>query len=181
MTEITGSVATPVVVFGPDGDETPHWGPWTDDTTEAARAIGGYVVVIDSDPARILEDFRGQAPRDLRIEVTREDVSYYSETGDWLDGDRRVIRDHGTDVDTYGPDDADLAPILWAAERINRTDASQPSIDPLPDEISGREWLSGTYTDPYDNRLLTETSARLEGDWTPAERAEVFNRVTTVR
>jgi hypothetical protein len=111
------------------------------------------------------------------IEIRRLDVSYNDEDGNPLDGDWRMISDHGTSTDEFDPEFADEdTPVTWAAEQINKTDAFQPSTDPIPDEIGDNEWLSGTHEDGY-GRWTEETTVRLSGDWTPRERSEVFRKV----
>lgn len=111
------------------------------------------------------------------IEVSKEDVSYYAEDGTPFEGDRRVIRDHGTETDTWeagGP-----GPVAWAVAWLKCTDAEDPSLYPIGDEVPAHAWLSGRYVHPYDGTTL-ESSYRLTGDWTPAERAEVFRAVAIV-
>ena len=50
---------------------------------------------------------------------------------------------------------------------------------PIGDELPEHVWLSGSYTHPYDGTVL-ESAYRLTGDWTPAERAEIFRAVAVV-
>lgn len=90
---------------------------------------------------------------------------------------RRVIGDHMDKVETYDPGYDEGSPVEWAADRLRRTDATEPSVYPVPGELPAHAWLSGTYAHPYLDETL-ETSARLEGDWTPAQRAEVFRAVS---
>lgn len=111
------------------------------------------------------------------IRISKQDVSYNAEDGTPLDGDRRVIRDHLDEVDVYDPACDEGSPVEWAAGRLSRTDAAEPSVHPVPGELPASAWLSGTYAHPYLDETL-ETSARLEGDWTPAQRAEVFRLVS---
>jgi len=119
------------------------------------------------------------APRYM-IEISKQDVSYNSEDGEPLDGDRRMIRDHGTDVrvfgDAFDQDEGNWAPVTWATEVISQTDAYEPSVYPIPAELPEHAWLSGSYEHPYLDQT-EETSVRLTGAWTPAERAEVFRAV----
>ena len=114
------------------------------------------------------------------IEVSKQDVSYRAEDGTWLEGDRRVLRDHGTETDTFeaGMVD-DESPAEWAVSVLKRTDAQEPSVWPIPAGLPEHAWLSGSYEHPYDGTVL-ESSYRLTGDWTPAERAEVFRAVAIV-
>lgn len=96
------------------------------------------------------------------------------------EGDRREL---ASDETIIVMEDDDLesfeTPVGWAVHVIDTTtDAVHPSGSPLPDEIPSYWWLSGTYTDPYDNSKETETSVRLTGDWTDRERAAVFTAIT---
>lgn len=114
------------------------------------------------------------------IEITAVDYS----TADVEEGDRRELDSNTTTV-TMDEDDHEFwdvpgraSHVPWAVYVIDTTtDAVHPSSYP----ISGREheWLSGTYTDPYDNSKETETSVRLTGDWTDEERAAVFTAITS--
>ena len=115
------------------------------------------------------------------IEVSKQDVSYRAEDGTWLEGDRRVLRDHGTETETYPGRAAEggNGPVTWAASWLRGTDAQEPSVYPIGDELPEHAWLSGTYEHPYDGTTL-ESSYRLTGDWTPAERAQVFRAVAIV-
>lgn len=116
------------------------------------------------------------------VDIHKRDIDPYVETPGggriWLDGDVREVRDHGTDTLTYDSDDAEEhgSPVAWATEVISKTDAYEPSQVPVPAEAPAHLWLSGSYADPYST-MQTETSVRLSGDWTPAERADVFRAV----
>lgn len=121
-----------------------------------------------------LVDGKGTLVMVYVIEVSKQDVSYRAEDGTWLDGDRRVLRDHGTERETWeagGP-----GPVSWAVAWLQGTDAQEPSVYPIPAELPEHAWLSGTYEHPCDGTTL-ESSYRLTGDWTPQERAEVFRVV----
>jgi hypothetical protein len=127
---------------------------------------------------------------DYVIEISRQDVQYTE------NGDRVELRDRGTDTEEYdsefdGPDPLPWysvrrylgaaererkARAAWAVERIQRTDAYEPSVYPVPAELHASAWLGGTYEHPYLDET-EETSVRLSGAWTPAERAEVFRAV----
>jgi len=110
------------------------------------------------------------------IEITTHEVSYHDADGEWMDGDQRELSPADTVTETYDPDSDDGTPVDWAVERAAGTDAYEPSTDPIPDEAPEHLWLSGTYSNPT-NTDVTETTVRLTGGWTPAERAEVFRRV----
>jgi hypothetical protein len=115
-----------------------------------------------------------------RIEIHRQDVSYYAEDGEWLDGDFRLLADHGTEAHQFDPA-ADFdgwgepyaSPEAWARDIIGQTDVTESSIEPVPAELREHDWLSGRYEDPY-TQDSAETAVRLTGDWMPAERARVF-------
>jgi hypothetical protein len=124
------------------------------------------------------------------IEIRRQDVRCTE------NGDCEELRDQGTDTETYereydGPEALPwysvarylgaarrerAARVAWAVERIGRTDAYEPSCEPVPAELNEHEWLAGTYQHPYRDQTQ-ETSVYLTGDWTPAERADVFRAV----
>jgi hypothetical protein len=131
------------------------------------------------------------------IEISRRTIDPYDETGRWMDGDTREVCDHGTDTETYDPayDGPEPLPwwnvrryagaskreraarVAWAAERIGRTGAYEPSVYPVPAELSPHAWLSGAVDDSYTTER-EEVSVRLTGDWSDAERAEVFRLVS---
>ena len=136
----------------------------------------------------------GRKPR-YAIEVTRHVVAYHAErceiteadhecTADctWLDGDKRELEAPATETITPDADDLewhDGSVIVWAADHIwTKTDATEPSVSPVPDTLGEHEWLSGAHADPYEGDWrVTETTVRLTGDWTPEERAQVFDRI----
>jgi hypothetical protein len=110
------------------------------------------------------------------VDIHKRDIDPYDESGEWMDGLSRELRTYATDVNTYDDDYAEEygSPVAWAIALIARTDATDPSVYPVPAEVPERVWLSGSYTDPHGT-TETETSVYLTGDgWTPAERAEVF-------
>ncbi|KUJ70814.1 hypothetical protein ACZ90_00400 [Streptomyces albus subsp. albus] len=136
------------------------------------------------------------------IEITRRVVSYRAKecryadedghnrsgtgpqcTGEctWLDGDRRVIWEYQPKTITPDADDLDVfdgSAVRWAAYRLSQTDVTESSVSPIGAAVRAHCWLSGSYTDPYQgDSHVTETTARLTGEWTPAERAEVFRAV----
>lgn len=106
------------------------------------------------------------------VEITTALVTYTE------DGIREELETPTVTTHTWERDD-DCPPDRWAVARIRRTDAAEPSQYPLGDKAGPRVWLSGTYLDPYDNHLVTETTVRLIGGWTPAERAQIFTRALT--
>lgn len=100
----------------------------------------------------------------------------------WLDGDKRELEAPATETVTPDADDLewhDGSVIVWAADHIwTKTDATEPSVSPVPDTLGEHEWLSGAHADPYEGDWrVTETTVRLTGDWTPEERAQVFDRI----
>jgi hypothetical protein len=112
-----------------------------------------------------------------QIDWTKQDVSYCAEDGTYLEGDRRVLRDHHEMPDTYDPESGgEGGPVAWAVDVLSKTDACQPSIYPVPAGIGPSAWLSGTYEHPHGD-YVQETTARLTGDWTDAQRADVFRAV----
>jgi hypothetical protein len=112
------------------------------------------------------------------IEISRRTTDPYTEEGEWMEGDSREIRDHGTDTETYDPEfDDQGSPAAWAVERIRRTGTYEPSVSPVPAELHDSAWLSCTIEDNYTTQR-EEVSVRLSGAWTPAERAEVFRLVS---
>jgi hypothetical protein len=131
------------------------------------------------------------------LEITRRVVSTEAEecayageddhecTGDCLslDGDVRELETPSTEEITADADDIeahDGDPVAWAADYIrSKTDVTEPSASPIGDTVREHEWLSGTYTDPYDGAKETLTMVRLTGDWTEEQRAQVFTAATT--
>lgn len=99
------------------------------------------------------------------IEIYRRTIDPYSEEGEWMEGDSREVRDHGTDTEAYEPEFDGPEPLPWYSVRRYLGAAERE-----------RAWLGGTYEDPY-GRWTEETSVHLTGDWTPAERAEIFRAV----
>lgn len=111
-----------------------------------------------------------------------EDDPDHECTGDCtsLEGDVRELEAPHTQEITADADDLEAFegdPVAWAVDYIRtKTDAVEPS-GTLGDTAREHEWLSGSYTDPYDNSRVTETTVRLTGDWTGQERARVFKGV----
>jgi hypothetical protein len=127
------------------------------------------------------------------IEVNKRDVSRYAEECEfkndddhecddqcrYLDGDVREIRDYGKAEYEYDPDDAELygTPVQWASEYLgghNFPALNKPQIH--DGKVSEHEWLSASDPHPYQEHE-TEYSIYLRGDWTPEERAQVFEAV----
>ncbi|MFE0472606.1 hypothetical protein ACFW2V_13425 [Streptomyces sp. NPDC058947] len=127
------------------------------------------------------------------IEVNKRDVSRYAEKCEhegqddhecdemcrYLDGDVRVIRDHGQSDYEYDDSDAEDhgTPVRWAIDYLGGhhfPDLYKPSI--RGGKVSECEWLSANDPDPYRDQE-TEYSIYLRGDWTPEERAQVFEAV----
>lgn len=127
------------------------------------------------------------------IEVNKRDVSQYAEECPFaeqddhecdgqcrsLDGDVRVIHDYGQSDYEYDDSDAEDhgSPVQWAIDYLGGRDfpdLNKPQIrDGKADES---EWLSASDPHPYKDEE-TEYSIYLRGDWTPEERAQVFNAV----
>jgi hypothetical protein len=103
-------------------------------------------------------------------------VSYYAESGEWLDGDSRLLRDRGKTSESYDPDfDDEGSPVLWAIDRLRRANL-EASAYPIPDEVGEHVWLSECYEHPEGYHV--ETTVYLVGDWTPGERATVMRGAT---
>lgn len=113
------------------------------------------------------------------VEISRRTVTYYDGHGEWMDGESTELADHGTSVEAYDEYDAEEygSPVAWAIDRLRRTDACEPSVSPIPDTLPAHAWLSGTYDEPYTSDVQ-ETTARVTGDFTDAQRAEIFRGVT---
>lgn len=104
----------------------------------------------------------------------------------WMDGDTRVIRDHGTsevemddyDLEEYG------SPVAWAAHYLSK---HHPEITEgygglsetfdarWRDHVPESAWLSGEFeTDAYDPEPRTETTVYLTGEFDTSQRSKVF-------
>lgn len=132
------------------------------------------------------------------IEIYRRTIDPYSEEGEWMEGDSREVRDHGTDTEAYEPEfdgpeplpwysvrrylgaskRESAARVAWAVERIKRTGAYEPSVSPVPAELSAHAWLSCSLPDNYTTEE-DEVSVYVTGDWTDAQRAEIFRAVSS--
>lgn len=129
--------------------------------------------------------------------VARRDAAYRIETSESVydteschDGDRGPAVRESSETEDYADYDADddfgnytgvvvTGPVSWAIRVLRPRAAFEPSQSPVPDALPEHAWLSANReTDNYTS-LETETSVRLTGDWTPAERAEVFRAVTS--
>jgi hypothetical protein len=113
------------------------------------------------------------------IEIIKRVVTYYGSDGAWLDGSHVELETPDTETLEYdAAEDAEEhgSPIGWAVDMLDRTDVVEASMWPITDQVQEHNWLHGTYADPYQGpgRHDTETTARLIGDWTPEERAQVF-------
>lgn len=111
------------------------------------------------------------------IETSIHLYSPYSEDGDWLDGDTRTINVSTPTPYVFDEYDAEEhgTPVNWAVHILRKEGMNESSAYPVDDAIGPHAWLSETYQDPYTDELQ-ETSARLTGEWTDMERAEVFRR-----
>lgn len=112
------------------------------------------------------------------IEINRRITSPYSESGEWLDGDVRVISEQPTDTESYDPewDYDNEGHVWWAIHRLRPMESFESGMYPIPDEVREHAWLLGCYEHPYKSDHH-ETTVRLTGDWTPAERSDVFREV----
>jgi hypothetical protein len=109
----------------------------------------------------------------MLIEVNKHTVSYYSEAGEWLDGDHRLIEEE------YVPDfklmDDDRG-MIDAIQHLRRMESFAASIDPVPNSIGEHNWLTGRYEHPYEN-TTQETSVYIR-DTDDITRAIIFAAVT---
>lgn len=112
----------------------------------------------------VIKDRSAWAPAPMRLEVSTITVDYRTEDGEWMDGDRRVIDEGGTEVIDLDPDDAEIygSADLAVLHHIGRTDVTEASVDPLGQRVPAHVWLSGRYEDPV-NGHETETTVRLYG------------------
>jgi hypothetical protein len=114
------------------------------------------------------------------IDITRLHVDYRDADSEWMEGDYREIAPAEHSTLTMDTDDLEIhgQPFEWAVSEISKTDVTDASLSPVGDVVPEHCWLSGSYADPYTG-AETETSVRLTGDWTPAERALVFQLTTS--
>ncbi len=113
------------------------------------------------------------------VSIRRQDVSYRDEAGEWMDGDSRDLSASRTSIEEFDPGyDGDISggPVDWAVDRIGQTDAYEPSQSPIGDTLGEHNWLSGSYEDPYLDKI-TETTVYVTGDFSDTDRAEIFKRV----
>lgn len=115
----------------------------------------------------------------MRIVISTQEFSYRTESGEWLDGDRRELSERSESVIELDADDiecrGDGDAVKAAVSYISETSATEASSYPV--QGAAHEWLSGTYENPYTGDV-TETTVRVE-DCTEAERAEIFRAVGT--
>lgn len=124
--------------------------------------------------------------RDLRIVFNQNDYN----TADYCDGDRGDAIHENTTTETYADYDAEFdfdldegdapkTPVQWAIATIRPLASFEPSVSPIPDALNAHAWLGSSERQfTRDGEIDTEISVRLEGNWTPKERAEVFRGVT---
>lgn len=104
----------------------------------------------------------------------------------WMEGDRRELDSGSTysesweKLDAYDREDHD-GPVSWAVWYIRK---HHPEVVNAPQMTDGkaleREWIDGESEDPYRGDLdVDTTTVYLRGDWTDAERGDVFRKVTT--
>jgi hypothetical protein len=122
------------VVLGWDGSEHGWYDPWSEETDEEAKAIGGYVVQANSEPAHIFADFRSP----VIASVSYDGIGYHEVTG-WdigPDGDsgNRLVSDGDETTYSVPLDNLRTDHSRCAAEAHDRS---------LPDD-GGR---------PYDERI----------------------------
>jgi hypothetical protein len=150
---------------------------WNDDyTQDALLAVLGRAEV----------EAEQHAGRDLRIEFNQADY----DPENYYEGDRgNAVRETGATEDyaSYDPEDdfnnftgvEVTGPVTWAIRRLRSLASWEPSVSPIPAELRGHEWLSANeHHFTSEGEIDTEASARLEGDWTPEERAQVFQGAT---
>jgi len=109
------------------------------------------------------------------IVVNGQDVSYQDENGDDMEGDHRVLSDHGETVYTLDGDDVLEHGGVIAAAVAYVKEQYPVEASSWPIQGAEHEWLSATadlYT--YGCQAVEETTVRLGGDFTPQQRAEVF-------
>lgn len=111
------------------------------------------------------------------IEIRRRTVSCYDESGEWMDGDYRVIEEHHTpDIEIDADDiEAHKSDVLAAIHYPRTMESFESSIDPVPNRIGGHNWLTGRYEHPYENSAL-ETTVRIS-DTDDITRAIIFAAV----
>lgn len=113
--------------------------------------------------------------RDLRIEISTQEVSYRNEDGEWLDGDYRALTDRDTTTLDFEHTDAEhTSALTWAIETIGETGVTEASLSPITG-VRESDWLAGSYQNPYTGDY-TETVVRLLGEWTTQERTAVFQQ-----
>jgi hypothetical protein len=113
------------------------------------------------------------------IEICRRTISYYDQGGEWLGGSSRTIGTQPIQNVDYDSDDREIYgnPVTWATAYIrDHVEVMEASMDPIPWVVEESAWLSGQYDHLHDN-LTDEVTARLIGDWTGKQRAEVFRAV----
>lgn len=126
-----------------------------------------------------LESFRFS--RDLRIEISERDY----DTENYCDGDpgpvvatRDVSRKFG---DAYDADNAwgePLTPVQWAINVLRPMAEFEPSSCPLQGSEPEHVWLTANEERDFATSIDTEITVYLTGDWTDAERSEVFRGAT---
>ena len=109
------------------------------------------------------------------IEINRRTVTYRGESGEWLDGGSVELSSDLGQVESFDPtDDPYDTPFYWAVHLLETEGVMEPSSYPI--QGKAHEWLSDSYTDPYTGHV-DEVTARLTGDWTEVQRADVFRAV----
>lgn len=112
------------------------------------------------------------------VEINRRTVSYRDDDGEWMEGHHVTLSEDPTEVETFDPtEDPYDTPFYWAINLLEAEGFTEPSSYPI--QGAAHEWLSGSYTDPYTGHM-DEVTARLTGDWTERQRADVFHAVSTV-
>lgn len=115
------------------------------------------------------------------IDVTCALVSAYTEEDEWMDGDTRELEPSHAHSLAYDPSEDGDSPRDWAIETLRDMASFEPSSYPIGPVARPHEGLHASQDD--DNysgpgRRMRETSAYLNGDWTDAERADVFRGAT---
>lgn len=101
----------------------------------------------------------------------------------WMDGDKREIRTPDTseqEPDEYDMEEYENNVVEWAVALIRKHYSDVENAPQMRDgEARESDWIDGSAEDVYRGDLdVTETTIFLKGEWTDAERGEVFRRAT---
>jgi hypothetical protein len=121
-------------------------------------------------------------PGTFTIKITRREY----DTDGYHDGDQGECLDESDESQTYDaydtsdPDDVPVPPVAWAISVLRDTASFESSEEPVPAELWADACLTATEPHLYTSHE-DEIKARLTGDWTDAQRAEVFRGATARR